>query len=43
MQYYIIYWLSGEIYFFVILAVLTIKRKTDMTNYARKFTPEDKT
>jgi len=43
MKYYIIYWLSGEIYFFIILDVVTITRKTDMTNYACKFTLEDKT
>jgi hypothetical protein len=43
MQYYIIYWLSVELHFFITLAVLTITRKTDMTNYARKFTLEDKT
>jgi hypothetical protein len=42
MQYYNIYWPSGELYFFIILAALTITRKTDMTNYARKFTLEDK-
>jgi hypothetical protein len=43
MQYYIIYWLRGELYFFTILAVLTITRTADMTNYAHKFTLEDKT
>lgn len=43
MQYYVIYWLSGDIYFFVILAVVTITLKTSVTNYAHKFTREDKT